>query len=380
MAIDQIVDLALANLTSPPALAFFFGLLATGLLRANLRLPTPVYTALSMYLLLAIGLKGGLALRSAELTEVIAPAIAAVCLGAAIPFAVFALLRWMSRLDVVDRGAMAAHYGSTSLVTFTAAIALLETLKIPFEGYVATLLTIMEVPGIIVGLMLARTAGRKEKRKSMSAASQEQSVVATAHRASPQPARMSTANTLVMANRRPDIDDVSEPTQSQPEPWKSALREVLFGPSVLLLVGGLAIGFLTGPSGYTRVEPMFSELFTGVLVLFLLHLGCVAGSQIRHISTAGPGLLIFAIIFPLIAGSAGVLTGSVIGLSTGGAALLGILCASASYIAAPAAVSLALPQANEGLCLTASLGITFPFNLAIGIPLLVALAEVVAQR
>ena len=357
MDLGTAADLAIGNLTSPPVLAFVVGLVVVALLRSDLRLPAKVAQVISAYLLLAIGLKGGVALRSADLADLLAPAVAAIALGCALPVLAFGALRWLTRLGAIDRGALAAHYGSTSLVTFTAAITLLEVAKIPFDGYVATLLTIMEIPGIIVGLLLARRA------------------VDQSHSAIPAPelARVGAGTSSVVDSGADErvVHAVNRPGWSQP------LREVLTGPSVLLLVGGLFIGVVTGPSGYASVETTFSGLFTGVLTIYLLHLGCVAGARLRDVRSAGPGLVAFAVLFPVIAGTAGVLAGSVTGMSVGGAAVLGVLCASASYIAAPAAVSLALPQANTGLCLTASLGVTFPFNLVIGIPILVALAQAV---
>ena len=346
MNLDLGAELALGNLTSPPVLAFIFGVLVVSVLRSDLRLPGKVAQFLSVYLLLAIGIKGGVALRDAHIGDVIAPALAAVVLGCLIPVAAFGALRWLTRLSPLDRGALSAHYGSTSLVTFTAALAILEVVKIPFEGYVATLLTIMEIPGIIVGLLLATRAAER------------------------MPSRV-----LVGAGG-PAVDEVEAAPQRTE--WSRTLREVVTGPSVLLLVGGLFIGVVTGPSGYASVEPLFSDLFKGVLTLYLLHLGCVAGERLRDVRAAGPGLIVFALVFPVVAGTAGVIAGTLAGMSIGGAAVLGVLCASASYIAAPAAVSLALPKANTGLCLTASLGITFPFNLIIGIPLLVAIAQAIA--
>jgi uncharacterized protein len=274
-----------------------------------------------MYLLLAIGIKGGVALREAGLSEVWAPVVASVILGVTIPVVAFAVLRVLTPLGPVDRGAMAAHYGSTSLVTFTAALVFLDVAGVPYEGYVATLLTVLEVPGIIVGLLLA---GRK---------------------------------------------------RSSSGSWRTSLHEVLTSRSILLLVGGLAMGFATGPTGYARVEPFFGALFTGVLTLFLLEMGVLTGRRLPDIRTAGPGLVVFALAFPLLAGTAGVAAGLLAGMSTGGAMVLGVLCASASYIAAPAAVRLALPEANPGITLTSALGLTFPFNLIVGIPVLLAVAE-----
>jgi uncharacterized protein len=231
------------------------------------------------------------------------------------------VLRVLTPLGPVDRGAMAAHYGSTSLVTFTAALVFLDVAGVPYEGYVATLLTVLEVPGIIVGLLLA---GRQ---------------------------------------------------RSSAGSWRASLHEVLTSRSILLLVGGLAMGFATGPEGYTRVEPFFGALFTGVLTLFLLEMGVLTGRRLPDIRNAGPGLVVFALGFPLVAGTAGIAGGLLAGMSTGGAMVLGVLCASASYIAAPAAVRLALPDANPGITLTSALGLTFPFNLIVGIPVLLALAQ-----
>ena len=314
------LSLALTNITSPPVLAFVLGLIAVSL-RADLRLPDAVYQATSMYLLLAIGLKGGVALRKAGISEVLGPVIVSLALGILIPLIAFLALRLLTRLESVDRGAMAAHYGSTSLVTFTAALVFLDAASISYEGYVATLLTVLEIPGIIVGLLLAGSALRGGGS------------------------------------------------------WGQSLREVVTGKSVLLLAGGLLIGVITGEAGYERVEPFFGALFTGVLTLFLLEMGVLAGRRLGEVRRAGFGLIVFAIVFPVFSGALGIVGGLAVGMSPGGAMVLGVLCASASYIAAPAAVRLALPTANPGITLTSSLGITFPFNLVIGIPLYWAIAQ-----
>ena len=324
MDVVNSMSLAAGNLVSVPVLAFVLGVLAAGL-RADLRLPDAAYQAISIYLLFAIGLKGGVALRQSSPGEVAGPIVAALALGVLVPVAAFLLLRLITPLSGTDRGAMAAHYGSTSLVTFTAALVFLDAAAIEYEGFMATLLTVLEIPGIIVGLLLA---GRG---------------------------------------------------RSGGVAWGESLREVLTGRSILLLAGGLLVGLLTGPSGYTKVEPFFGALFTGVLALFLLEMGAIAGRRLGEVRKAGPGLIGFALGFPLLAGTAGVVTGQAVGLSVGGSTVLGVLCASASYIAAPAAVRLALPEANPGLTLTASLGLTFPFNLVIGIPVYLAIATAVSN-
>ena len=317
------LGLALDNLMSPPVLGFVLGLLAVAV-GGDLRLPDAVYQGLSMYLLLAIGIKGGVALREAGLGEVVAPALAAIALGLVIPVLAFLALRALTRLGPLDRGAIAAHYGSTSLVTFTAALVFLESSAIAFDGYVTTLLAVMEIPGIVVGLLLAgRATGRQVS-------------------------------------------------------WGASLREILAGKSVLLLLGGLVIGALTGTAGYARIEPFFGALFIGILTLFLIELGTLAGRRLPDVRAAGPGLPVFAFAFPVVTGTLGVVVGGALGMGIGTATILGVLCASASYIAAPAAVRLALPEANPGVYLAASLGMTFPFNLVVGIPLYLAIAETVA--
>jgi hypothetical protein len=301
-------------------LAFALGVVGS-LIKADLRLPDAIYQAISIYLLLAIGIKGGVALRESDLGSVVAPAVMTVALGVVIPVLAFAVLRFLTRLDATDRGAMAAHYGSTSLVTFTAALVFLDSLGVSYEGFVTTLLAIMEIPGILVGLLLAGSAARHSGKLGES------------------------------------------------------VREILTGRSIVLLAGGLIIGFVSGPEGFARVEPFFGAPFTGVLALFLLEMGVLAGRRLGDLRRAGIGLVIFSIAFPLVAGALGVAGGALVGLSAGGAMVLGVLSASASYIAAPAAVRLALPQANPGITLTASLGITFPFNLIAGIPIYWLLAQ-----
>jgi hypothetical protein len=314
------LELALANLTSAPVLAFVLGILAT-MVRSDLRLPDAVYQTLSIYLLLGIGIKGGVALSSSSPAEVALPLVGALVLGAVVPAIAFFALGFMTKLDHINRGALAAHYGSTSLVTFTAGVLFLESLDLYVEGYVNTLLAVLEIPGIIVGLALA---SRGLKRQ------------------------------------------VS---------WAESMREVLTGKSILLLVGGVLMGLTMGASGYSQIEVFFGALFPGVLTLFLLELGIVAGKRIRDIRKGGVGLVIFATSFPLFSGTLGVVTGHLAGMSIGGSAALGVIAASASYIAAPAAVRLALPEASPGIYLSASLGITFPFNLTVGIPAMLAISQ-----
>jgi hypothetical protein len=312
----------LGALLSPVVLAFALGLVAA-LLRSDVRLAEPVHAALASYLLLAIGLKGGVGLRTADPREVAVPLVMTVLLGVVTPVIAWLFVgRLMRRLPRADRGSFAAHYGSTSLVTFTAALTVVEARGLDVPGFLPTLLAVIEVPGILVGLVLALGLGAGGRRA-----------------------------------------------------LGAALGEVARSRSVVLLVGGLAVGALAGPGGAARIEPLFGGLFQGLLVLFLLDLGVMAGERLREVRRAGAGLLGAAVLLPVVNGSLGVVAGTLAGMPPGGAALLGVLAGSASYIAAPAAVRLALPQASPAPALTSSLGVTFPFNLVVGIPALIALAE-----
>lgn len=313
-------SIAEANLTSVGVLGFIFGFAASRV-KSDVRVPDAIYQFLSIYLLFGIGLKGGHSLKSTPLADLVVPALATLACGVLIPLLAFTFLKLARGLNNIDRGSIAAHYGSTSLVTFSAAILFLESNSIFVEGFAPALLTIMEIPGLIVGIFLA-----------------------------------SRSLTTKVG-------------------WAETMREVLLGKTVLLLIGGLAIGFITSNQGYEKVSPFFVDLLSGFLVLFLIHLGYLAGSSFAEIKSVGKPLVAFSLLFPILSGAIGVTAGSLIGLSVGGATMLGVLSASASYIAAPAAVSVALPQASKTIALMSSIGITFPFNLILGIPIYYRFAE-----
>lgn len=308
----------LANLLSPAVLFFALGLVAA-VLRSDLKFPEALYVTLTIYLLTALGFKGGVAINEAGIATVFLPALAAMTLGAAIPLWVYPLLRYAGKFRPVDAAAVAAHYGSVSAVTFIAATNYLKSIGVPYESYATAFLAVMESPAIVVGVLLGKMS----------------------------------------AGRSPSVLAGS---------GQKLIREALFGRSVLLLVGGLVVGALCGQSGMDKVGAFFVTPFQGVLALFLLEMGLVAGQRLGDLRKVGPFLVAFGILLPLVHGVAGVLLGQFTGLSPGGCTLLGVLAASASYIAAPAAMRLALPEANPALYLTASLAVTFPFNITIGIP------------
>lgn len=317
---ESSLDIAISNLTSITVLIFFLGLLA-GAIKSDVKIPEAIYQFIAIYLLFGIGLKGGVSLRESNLIDTLLPILATLALGITIPVLAFLVLGRITRISELDRGSLAAHYGSTSLVTFTAALVYLDNNQISYEGFATTLLTVMEVPGIVVGIFLAKR------------------------------------------HLAPKTN------------WSESLREIFLGKTLMLLVGGLFIGYVAGTEGYVRVEPFFVTMLPGVLALFLLHLGYLAGERWKSLLEVGPGLIAFGILFPIAMGITGTVIGSLIGLSAGGSVILGILSASASYIAAPAAVRVALPEANISLPVTTSLVITFPTNLLISIPLLMQIAQ-----
>ncbi len=308
-----------SSLLSPMVLAFVLGIIAT-LVKSDLKFPEALYVALTIYLLFAIGLKGGMKLEGMSLSEVGLPLTAAVLLSMAIPAWSFFILRGAVRLDAVNAAAISAHYGSVSAVTFSAVIAFLENAKTTVEGFAPALLAVMEAPAIIVAVYLAmkQTGG-------------------------------------------------SDPAQRGN--FKKLLHDLLAGKGIILLLGGLTIGLVSGHKGFDQVAPFFDAPFKGVLVLFLLEVGLVTGRRLRDLKSAGWRLVAFAFIMPVIHGFIGAWLGKLCGLGVGGTTVLATLAASASYIAAPAAVRIALPQASPALYLTSSLALTFPFNVTLGIPL-----------
>jgi uncharacterized protein len=300
-------------------LFFLLGVVAR-LAKSDLRLPEALYETLSIYLLLAIGLKGGVELARQPVAGVLPSALTAMALGATIPLALYPVLRAIGRLSVADSASIAAHYGSVSVVTFAVGTSLLLQAGISSEAHMPLLVALMEAPGIVVGIVLARALAKTGADRS-------------------------------------------------PLRWGALAHEVVFGKSVVLLLGGLIIGALAGPTALSPIEPVFFGLFKGVLALFLLEMGLVAGGRIGDLRRAGPFLIAFGVTVPLILGFLGAVIGHLLGLTLGGTALLATIAASASYIAAPTAMRVAVPEANPALSIGVVLGVTFPFNITLGIPL-----------
>ncbi len=302
-----------------PIILFFLLGAVAGLLRSELRLPSAIYEFVSILLLLTIGLKGGMELARQPFAVLLPQMAVVVAMGFFLTLAAFPVLRYLGRFPRADAASIAAHYGSVSVGTFAVAVAYLSSRQIAFEEYMPLLLVVLEVPAILVGIVLARGLSRQTR-------------------------------------------------------WRSVAHEVFLGKGIVLLLGGLLIGWAAGPDGLKSIEPLFFDLFTGFLALFLLEMGLITARQFGSLRRHGPFLVAFGIVMPLFSALVGTGVGWVLGLSVGGTTILATLAASASYIAVPAAMRNSVPEANPTLSLTAALAITFPFNVLLGIPIYHALA------
>jgi uncharacterized protein len=321
----ELLSLAGDNILSPPILFFALGF-AAALLRSDLSIPEAISKAIALYLMFAIGFKGGASLASGGL-ELLAlwAALLGMGLSFVIPLLSFMILKSITGLSQVDAAAVAAHYGSVSVVTFVTAANFLGIENIPYEVWIIAVLALMETPAIVTGLALARRGAAGSERKSLFSG--------------------------------------------------EVMREVLLNGSIVMLLGAFAIGWATGEKGLTDVAPFVVDPFKGVLCLFLLDMGLTAARQLHKTEGLGPSSIAFGLFMPLIGATLGLFGAWAIGMSMGGATLMAVLGGSASYIAVPAALRMALPQANAAIYLTLSLGVTFPFNVLIGIPIYLAAAE-----
>ncbi len=327
-------SLVLQNLLSAPVLFFFLGI-AGVLLGSDLEIPSPLPKLFSLYLLMAIGFKGGLELAHSGLgPQVLLTIGAAVAMSLLVPLTSFLLLRL--RLDGYNAAAIAASYGSISAVTFITAESFLNVLEVRFDGFMVAALALMESPAIVVGVLLAKLSAPPEDEESGG-------------------------------------DNGNGGLR-----WREVLQEAFLNGSVYLLIGSLLIGYVVAtysPAGLEKMDPFTEKLFYGALCFFLLDMGIVAAQRLRDLQSAGAFLIGFSLLAPPVHAMAGLLVSSLLGLGQGNTLLFMVLCASASYIAVPAAMRMTVPQANPSLYISTALGLTFPFNVVIGIPLYMALTR-----
>ncbi|MBD2498386.1 sodium-dependent bicarbonate transport family permease [Nostoc sp. FACHB-280] len=312
-------SLILSNILNPPVLFFFLGMLAI-FLKSDLEIPQPLPKLFSLYLLLAIGFKGGYEITESGInSEIALTLLSAILMASAVPVYSFFILK--VKLDAYNAAAIAATYGSISAVTFITAQSFLKILNISSGGHMVAALALMESPAIIVGILLVRLfAPAKENQKGEFS-------------------------------------------------WGEVLREAFLNGSVFLLIGSVIIGTLTGERGWEKLHPFTQEIFYGVLAFFLLDMGMVAARRIKDMRKTGSFLIVFSIFMPVANAIVGIILAKLIGMSAGNSLLFAVLCASASYIAVPAAMRMTVPEANPSLYVSMALALTFPFNIIIGIPL-----------
>jgi hypothetical protein len=334
---------ALSNLLIPAVLFFGLGFLAR-LIKSDLRFPQDMAKMMSIYLLMAIGLHGGFELGKSELGLAFNSVLWAIILGFTLPMLGYVLLLFTGKVDRMNAAAIAAHYGSVSAGTFLTAIAYLDNIGVEYESYPLIMLAVMESPAIIVGLLLASWSRQKI-------------------------AKAANGGQVVQ-----DRDDRSLKDKIAP-----LLHEALTNGSVVILIGSMTIGAISSHKAMEKLFPFIDEIFMGVLCLFLFEMGMEAGRRIKEFKKVGAVLAVFGLTMPLFGGAAGIIVGHwILGLSVGGVTLVAVLGASASYIAVPPAMRLAVPEANPSFYLTLALGITFPFNVVVGIPLYHFVATVVS--
>jgi len=315
---NLILEIVHANLLSPLILFFMIGIIAT-LVNSDLKVPEAFYTGYTMIILFTIGINGGIKLKHASLEDMFVAILAALFLSFFMLIIAYLLINKVFKFDRTNSLALAGHYGSVSAVTFVAGLSFLDKMEVQYEDYMPALLVIMEGPAIITAIILYKIYAQKENGSSKSG-----------------------------------LADV--------------IKEAFFGKSIFLLIGGVLIGLIANEDGLLMIKPLFGDLFYGILSIFLLHMGMVASQRLRQLKGARWYSFGFTFILPIIGGVCGIIVGDFIGLSLGGTFILGVLTASSSYIAAPAAIEHSIPEANSGVYIGSSLGLTLPFNLIFGIP------------
>jgi len=303
-----------------PVVGFFVLGVVAGLLGSDLKLSSGLYETLTIYLLLAIGLKGGFELSQSEVGALVVPILVVILMSAGTPLIGYQILLRLGKLKHPDAASISAHYGSVSVVTFAVGSSYLLRQNIAYDGFMSVFLVFLEFPAIIIGVILARGLTRATE-------------------------------------------------------WRKLAHEVLAGKAILLLIGALVIGWIWGRDGGAALLPFFEGLFKGFLALFLLGMGLMTASRIDELRRVGPFLIAFGILMPIVSAAGGVVVGWWLSFSVGNTAMLAVLYASASYIAAPAAMRIAIPEANPALSIGAALGVTFPFNVVIGVPLYVWMTQ-----
>ena len=342
----EILQLIQSNLLTPIILFFLFGIIAARI-KSDLKIPEAISEFLPIYLLAAIGLHGGIEMRNTGFENMLIPMLAAIGLSLLFTLNHYQILRRLGKFNIFDSYALASTYGAVGAVTFSVGLSFLKNQGVSSEGYLAAILAVLEPVAFILAIFLTNMAVSKQIRAKKQSATGDASS---------------------------DIDVGLNQTKTK---LSQVLHESITGKAIVILLGSIVIGYIIGESGFDSIRIVFDEMFTGAIVIFMIEMGIIAGQRLDDIKKVGIFLIAFAIIMPTFNGIIGVLVATAMGLSLGGAVMFGLLLASASFIAAPAVLRHAIPQAKPSLYITSALGITFPYNIIVLLPIMFTISTLV---
>ena len=340
----DILQLIQSNLLTPIILFFLFGIIAARI-KSDLKIPEAISEFLPIYLLAAIGLHGGIEMRNTGFENMLIPMLVAIGLSLLFTLNHYQILRRLGKFNIFDSYALASTYGAVGAVTFSVGLSFLKNQGVSSEGYLAAILAVLEPVAFILAIFLTNMAVAKQIR------AKKQSFTTD------------------------DTSDIDVGLQGTKTKLSQVLHESVTGKAIVILLGSIVIGYIIGEDGFSSIQIVFDEMFTGAIVIFMIEMGIIAGQRLGDIKKVGVFLIAFSIIMPTFNGIIGVLVATVMGLSLGGAVMFGLLLASASFIAAPAVLRHAIPQANPSLYITSALGITFPYNIIVLLPIMFAVAS-----
>ena len=338
----EILELIQANLLTPIILFFLFGIIAARI-KSDLKIPEAISEFLPIYLLAAIGLHGGIEMRNTGFENMLIPMFVAIGLSLLFTLNHYQILRRLGKFNLFDSYALASTYGAVGAVHFSVGLSFLKNQGVSSEGYIAAILAVLEPMAFIMAIFLTNMAVSKQiKAKKQS-----------------------------LGDGASDLEAGINQTKTK---LSQVLRESITGKAIVILLGSIVIGYIIGKDGFEPIKIVFDDMFTGAIVIFMIEMGIIAGQRLDDIKKVGVFLTAFAIIIPVFNGTIGVVVATLLGLSVGGAVMFGLLMASASFIAAPAVLRYAIPQAKPSLYITSALGITFPFNIIVTLPILFTLS------
>ena len=342
----DILQLISSNLLTPIILFFLFGIIAARI-KSDLKIPEAISEFLPIYLLAAIGLHGGIEMRNTGFENMLIPMLVAIGLSLLFTLNHYQILRRLGKFNIFDSYALASTYGAVGAVTFSVGLSFLKNQGVTSEGYLAAVLAVLEPVAFIMAIFLTNMAVSKQIRQKKESVSKD------------------------------DTSDLDMGIQETKTKLSQVLHDSITGKAIVILLGSIVIGYIIGEDGFSSISIVFDEMFTGAIVIFMIEMGIIAGQRLDDIKKVGIFLTAFAIIMPTFNGIVGVLVATAMGLSLGGAVMFGLLLASASFIAAPAVLRHSIPQAKPSLYITSALGITFPYNIIVLLPIMFAISTIV---